>query len=209
MALIFFLTADTYNKNQLTQKVSTAILSSGLIALFYTIWILQHYIHLYRSGYYKMLLAFGFSRHQLYIYQLIQNLLFVIGFLAVMFLATSISGIAKGILPWEVLATTPLTSVVSYFLLLLALGQVAALLSTIRWNHMLLLPVLFYWFFESWLVYLITKHNPDWIHFLPIDSLKQIVGNQVLTINQGLIIAFYMAFVFHLLYHNLQRRNLC
>ncbi|MCU4162389.1 hypothetical protein [Carboxylicivirga caseinilyticus] len=209
MALISFLTADTYDKDQLAIKVSTAMLSSGLIALFYTIWILQHYIHLYRSGYYKMLLAFGLSRHQLYIYQFIQNLIFVNQFLFVMFFASSISAITRGILPWELLASTPLTSVISYFLLLLALGQIAALLSTIRWNHMLLLPVLFYWFFESWVVYLITKHNPDWIHFLPIDSLKQIVGNQILTINQGLIIAFYLAFVFHLLYHNLQRRNLC
>ena len=208
LSLLTLLTSNTNDIYQLAQKASSSMLGSGLIALFYTIWILQHYIHLYISGYYKMLMAFGYNRHQLFTYQLVQTIIYVIIFLIVMLLSTSLTAIFKGIMPWQIIASTSYTSVVLYFLLLLILGQLAALLSSCSKNHMLLLPVLFYWFFENWIQYLLTKQTPDLIHFLPIDSLKQMIGDQVLTISQSTIICTYVALIFHLLYYKLQKQNL-
>jgi len=208
LSLLTLLTSNTNDIYQLAQKASSSMLSSGLIALFYTTWILQHYIHLYRSGYFKMLVAFGYNRHQLFTYQLVQTTIYVIIFLIVMLLATSLTAIFKGIMPWQIITSTSYTSVVLYFLLLLILGQLAALLSSSRKNHMLLIPVLFYWFFESWIQYLLSKQSPDLIHFLPLDSLKQMIGNQVLTISQSIIICLYAGLIIHLLYYSLQKQNL-
>nr|WP_319400579.1 hypothetical protein [uncultured Carboxylicivirga sp.] len=208
MALLTFITSEVNDPNQLAEKAVSKILNSSLIALFYLVWLLQHYVHLYRSGYYKMLLAFGFNRHRLFVYQLIQTLVYTFIFLSVMWFATCISGIFMGIMPWLVISSTSFTSVISYFLYLMVLGQIAALLASTRKNHMLILPVLFYWFFESWVNYLITKQNADLFHFLPLDCLKQIIGNEILTITQSLIICGYTALLFHLLYFKLQKRNL-
>lgn len=192
---------------ELAQQVSTRILSSSIAGLFFMVWLLQHYVHLFRCGYYSMLLSFGISRHQLYSYLFLQIGLYSLLFSLINFTACSFSGLFFNIWPWQLLMASDYNLLISMQLMLFGLGTFAALLATIPWNHLLVLPLLFYWLLESWIVGLLRKNHEQLINYFPLKSLLNLVGNEILNTQQVLICTAYISIASIALYRIIKLKS--
>lgn len=199
---------DTLEGEDLARQVSTRILSSSIIGLFFMIWLLQHYVHLFRCGYYSMLVGFGINRHQLYSYLVLQIALYSLLFSTINFVACSLSGLFFNVWPWHLLMASDYNLLISMQLMLFALGTFAALLSSIPWNHLLVLPLLFYWLLESWLIGLLRKEHEELINNFPLKSIINLVGSEILSLQQMLISTLYIGIASVALYRIMKLKAL-
>ncbi|MCU4174070.1 hypothetical protein [Carboxylicivirga sp. N1Y90] len=199
---------DMLEGKDLARQVSTQMLSSSIVGLFFMIWLLQHYVHLFRCGYYSMLLSFGINRHQLFCYLILQITLYSLLFSMISFTACSVSGLFFTVWPWQLFMASDYNLIISMQLMLFGLGTFAALLSTIRWNHLLVLPLLFYWLLERWMLSLLRKEHEQLINYFPLKSFTNLVGSEILDLQQMLISTLYICIASVVLYRIIKLKAL-
>ena len=205
LALLFLASIDYwYGAGQkqlegaaLAEFISIQASQSTLPALFFIFWILQRSIHLINSGYYKMLLLAGWPRHKVFFYSIMQ----------VVFICYAVLGLFKGTNPFQLLFNTDYNALISQFLYLAATGLIALALAFLRPNAVMALPVLVYWLLEGWLAgFIHRKLESDAVQFLPLQSIKEIISENLLNTQQTLLIAVYTLAIVLLLHFSIQKR---
>jgi len=208
LALLYFTAGhgDYGDSPEAIRYAVNQLLSSTLIGLLFMLWMLQHQTHQWLCGYYQMLISFSMSRHQLYLYNIFQIIIYTFIFAIIEFAAITLAGVFYHIWPWEIFLATDANTLLSQLLMLWSLGLVAALISTLKSNYYLALPLLFYWLLESWGVKLIEKHYDISVP-LPLNSLQSIINNQVLSISQLVSITIFFLIFCILFNHLITKKN--
>ncbi len=215
LALLFLAFIDYWfgtDNKQLDDKALAGFISiqasqSTLPALFFIFWVLQRSIHLLNSGYYKMLLLAGWPRHKVFFYSIMQVCVYSLVFMLLNFICYSLLGFFYGINPFLLIFNTDYNALISQFLYLLATGFIALALAFLRPNAVMALPVLVYWLLEGWLSNFIhRKLESDAGHFLPLQSVKEIISENLLNTQQTVLIAAYTLIVLLLLHFSIQKR---
>ena len=187
--------------------VSIQASQSTLPALFFIFWVLQRSIHLLNSGYYKMLLLAGWPRHKVFFYSILQVVIYAISFMILNFVCYAVLGLFNGTNPFQLLFYTDYNAMVSQFLYLSATGFIALALAFLRPNAVMALPVLVYWLLEGWLANFIhRKLESNTGQFLPLQTVKEIISENLLNTQQTLLIGFYTLVVLLLLHFSIQKR---
>ncbi len=165
---------------------------SGITALFFLFWMLQYSIHLQNSGYYKMLLLFGWQRRQLFLYTIFQIGLYAFLLILLNFVAFSLLSVFYGIHPLQLLVNSDINSLLSQYFYLLIIGLLAVVLSFLKANYVLILPVFIYWILEGWLNSLLKKKfEMNFGDFLPLQATRQIISENLLNPSQIVLIGLY------------------
>ncbi|MCG6190161.1 hypothetical protein [Maribellus maritimus] len=88
-----------------------------------------------------------------------------------------------------------------------ATGFVALTLAFLRPNPVMALPVLAYWLLEGWLVdFIHRKLESNAGSFFPLQSIKEIISDNLLQAQQTILITIYMLIVLLLLHLSIQKR---
>ena len=191
----------------LAEFISIRASQSTLPALFFIFWVLQRSIHLLNTGYYKMLLWAGWPRHKIFFYNIMQIALYAFSFMLLNFICYAILSFFKGTNPFQLLVNTDYNALISQFLYLVATGFIALALAFLRPTPVMALPVLVYWLLEGWLTNFIhRKLESDAAQFLPLQAIKQIISENLLTTQQTLLIAAYSLTVLLLLHFSIQKQ---
>lgn len=191
----------------LAEFISIQASQSTLPALFFIFWVLQRCIHLINSEYYKMLLTAGWPRHKIFFYSIMQICLYALSFMLLNFFCYATLSFFRGTNPFQLLFNTDYNALISQFLYLLATGFIALTLAFMRPNPVMALPVLVYWLLEGWLANFIhRKLETDAGQFLPLQAIKQIISENLLSNQQTLLISFYAVIAILLLHFSIQKR---
>ena len=176
----------------LAQHICTKSMMASLPGLFFSLWIIQYVSHLNNTGYYRSLLIFGLSRNALFVYNQVQILLYLLGFLSINFLGASMAGFIFGAMPWQLISQLDFNSLLAQILFLFGIGNLASLISFKKPSHLIVLVFLFYWFLESWFAgYAGRQWGIEEFLFLPFSTFKLIIGGSVLTITQLIAIGIF------------------
>lgn len=187
--------------------ISIQASQSTLPALFFIFWVLQRSIHFINSGYYKMLLIAGWPRHNVFFYSIMQICLYALSFMLLNFICYALLSFFRGTNPVQLLFNTDYNALISQFIYLVATGFIALALAFLRPNPVMALPVLVYWLLEGWLANFIhRKLENDAGQFLPLQSVKAIISENLLNTQQTLLITVYMLIVLMLLHFSIQKR---
>lgn len=192
----------------LAQSVVNHTFESTFTGLIFMLWILQSRVQLLNSGFYKMLLATGWSRNRLTGFLLVEITGLLILLLTLNFLVTSFMGLFWGIFPWQLIMGTDWNSLLSHFQYLWIIGILAGLIAFVRSSQALLIGVFVYWTLEGALVSFIKrKLEFDAIEWLPLNALEKIVGQELLTPVSLIIISMYSALLIYGIYYQVGKRN--
>jgi len=187
--------------------ISIQASQSALPALFFIFWVLQRSIHLINSGYYKMLLTAGWPRHKVFLYSIVQVILYALSFMILNFICYAIFSFFRGTNPFQLLFNTDYNALISQFLYLLATGFIALALAFLRPTPVMALPVLIYWLLEGWLTNFIhRKLESDAAQSLPLQAIKQIISENLLNTQQIVLIVIYVLITLLLLHFSIQKR---
>lgn len=191
----------------LAEFVSIRASQSTLPALFFIFWVLQRSIHLLNSGYYKMLLLAGWPRHKVFFYSILQTVIYALSFMMLNFICYAVLGFFNGTNPFQLLFYTDYNALMSQFLYLSATGFIALALAFLWPNAVIALPVLVYWLLEGWLASFIhRKLESNAGQFLPLQSIKEIISENLLNTQQTLLICIYTLITLLLLHFSIQKR---
>jgi len=193
--------------NELAAYLSGKAFQSASVALFFIFWMLQMHIQHTLTGFYKMLLVFGWSREKLFLYQLFQDCLYAAAFMALNFLCYVVWGLFYTVYPWNLIFQTDINALLSQFMYLLMVGAFAILIGSIRTSYVMILPVFIYWLLEGWFgSYLKHQLESSIGDFFPLKAMNLLVADNVLGIIQLGIIAFYSLIILLLLYLSIQKK---
>lgn len=215
-ALFFFISLlqlwsgsnDQLVGKQLAQYIGNRAMTSTLTGLFFTLFIIQRVSHLNNTGYYRGLLVFGMSRFNLFLYGQVQIFFYLLLFLFTNFAAASAAGIFFGIWPWQLMLHLNHNSLLVLGLFLFALGNLGLLISFYKPGNIMVLPFLFYWLIESWLVgYANKKLNTELFDYAPLSSFKLIIGDALLNTSALIIISIYMCCTLYLLQQTILKKS--
>lgn len=193
--------------NDLAVYLSGKAFQSSSLALFFIFWMLQMHIQHTLTGFYKMLLVFGWSRGKLFLYQLFQDCMYAAAFMILNFLCYSVWGIFYSVYPWNLVFQADLNSLVSQFLYLLLVGAFAMLIGSVRTSYVMVLPVFIYWLLEGWFgSYLKNQLESSIGDFLPLKAMSLLVADNLLGFAQLGVIAFYCLTILLLLHLSIQKK---
>lgn len=193
--------------NELAVFLSGRAFQSSSLALFFIFWMLQMHIQHTLTGFYKMLLVFGWSREKLFLYQLFQDCLFAAAFMILNFLCYSAWGIFYSVCPWNLIIQADFNALVSQFLYLLLVGAFAMLIGSIRTSYVMVLPVFIYWLLEGWFgSYLKHQLESSIGDFFPLKAMSLLVADNLLGFAQLGSIAFYSLTILLLLHLCIQKK---
>lgn len=195
------------NGAALAEFVSIRASQSTLPALFFLFWVLQRTVHLINTGYYKMLLVNGWPRHQLFLYSMLQVILYALSFMLLNFICYAVLSFFYGTNPLQLLLNTDYNALISQFLYLDATGFIALTIAFWRPSPVMALPVLVYWLLEGWVVHIIhRKLESDAGNFLPLQAIKQTISENLLSTPQIAMIAAYSLLFLLILHFSIQKR---
>lgn len=193
--------------NDLAAYLSGKAFQSASLALFFIFWMLQLQIQHTLTGFYEMLLVFGWSREKLFLYQLLQDCLYVAAFMALNFLCYAVWGIFYAVFPWNLIFQTDINALLSQFLYLLLVGAFAMLIGSVRTSYVMVLPVFIYWLLEGWFGnYLKHQLESSVGDFLPLKAMSLLVADNLLGFAQLGAIAFYSIAILFLLHLSIQKK---
>lgn len=192
---------DHLTGSELANYASNQTLNSSLTGFFFVLWMVQHFVHLIQSGFYRSLLMFGASRNGLFLYGQVQVVIYILAFILIAFIANVVAGIFFGVMPWQLIMATDYNSLIAQMLFLFAIGNLSAVLAYLKPGHLILLPLLFYWLLEGWIVsQSVKKWDLEFMAFLPLNSFKSIIGEALMELPQLLAVGVYIAVVTGLLH---------
>jgi len=198
-----------FRADELAAYASNQTMNSSLTGFFFVLWMVQHFVHLIQSGFYKSLLVFGASRTSLFLYGQFQIALYILAFVLISFLGNVIAGLFFGVMPWQLLLSSDYNSLFAQILFLFAIGNIAALLAYLKPGHLVLLPLLFYWLLEGWIVsQCVNNWDLKAMEFLPLHSFRTIIGESLMEWPQLLATGVYITIVLGLLQYKTQKRAL-
>lgn len=187
--------------------VSTRATQSITLALFFLIWMLQFSIHLQGSGFNKMLLLFGWPRKQLFIYNIFQIGLYAALLMLLNYLCFALLSFFYGTNPFQLILNSEINSLLSQFFYLFAVGLFAVVVGYVWPNYILVLPIFIYWIFESWVNNLLVKrYEMNFGDYFPLQSLQQIISENLLSLSQILTIGIYVSLLFLFLYLSILKK---
>ena len=109
--------------------------------------------------------------------------------------------------PFQLLFHTDYNALISQFLYLAATGFAALTVAFLRPNPVMVLPVLVYWIFEGWMAdFIYQKLESNAGYFFPLQSLKEIISDNILHSQQTVLIVIYTLVVLLLLHFSIQKR---
>lgn len=187
--------------------VSTRATQSTILALFFLFWMLQFSIHLQVSGFNKMLLLFGWSRKQLFKYSIFQIGLYAALIMLINYLCFALLSFFYGTNPFQLILNSEINSLLSQFLYLFAIGLFALVVGYVWPNYILVLPIFIYWIFENWVNNLLVKrYEMNFGDYFPLQSLQQIISENLLSLSQILTIGIYVSLLFLFLYLSILKK---
>lgn len=193
---------------QLAKYIAGNASQSSMLGLFFLFWMLQLSIHLSNSGFYKMLLVLGWSRSKLYLYALLQLIFYIGIYLLLNFLVYAMLGLFYGINPFQLVANSSLCALINQFLFLGLLGLLGLIIGFFRPNQVMVLPVLIYWMFEGWLSsFLLKKMAFEGGEYFPLQAIKLLIGENLLTVPRQIVIAVYAVAGIFLFHRIIQKQN--
>lgn len=193
--------------NELAVYLSGKAFQSASVALFFIFWMLQMHIQHTLTGFYKMLLVFGWSREKLFLYQLFQDGLSAAAFMALNFLCYAVWGLFYSVYPWSLIFQADFNALLSQFLYLVLIGSFAMLIGSIRTSYVMVLPVFIYWLLEGWFgSYLKHQMESSIGDFFPLKAMSLLVADNVLGFIQLGIIALYSLAILLLLHLSIQKK---
>ncbi len=210
--LAFFACWSGADKKQLEGVALASFLAiratqSGTIALFFLFWMLQFSIQLQNSGFYKMLLLFGWQRKQLFLYTIFQIAIYAFLLMLLNFVAFSLLSLFYNTNPLQLLVNSNINALLSQYFHLLIIGLLAVVLSFLKANYVLILPVFIYWILEGWLNSLLNKKfELDFSGFFPLQASRQIISENLLSPMQIAIIGFYTLVFILILHFSIQKK---
>lgn len=193
---------------QLAQHIATRATQTTMLGLFFIFWMLQLSIHLNASGFYKMLLNFGWSRTKIFQYALVQLAFYAAVYMLLNFFVYAILGLFYGTNPFLLLANTSICTLINQYLFLCMMGILGLIIGFFRPNHVTILPVLIYWLFEGWFShFLLKKLEFEGGQFFPLQAVKRLIGENLLSSVQQMVIAAYAVVFIFLFNRIIQQRN--
>ncbi len=200
---------DHFRGDELAAYASNQTMNSSLTGFLFVLWMVQHFVYLIQSGFYKSILAFGASRSSLFSYGQFQVGIYLLAFAWINFLVNSIAGLFFGVMPWQLLLSSDYNSLVAQLLFLFAVGNIAALLAYLKPGHLVLLPLLFYWLLEGWIVsQSVNNWDLEVMEFLPLHSFRAIINDSLMEWPQLLSVAVYITVILGLLHNRILKRAL-
>jgi len=193
--------------NELAAYLSGRAFQSASLALFFIFWMLQMHIQHTLTGFYKMLLVFGWSRQKLFLYQLFQDCLYAAAFMALNFLIYAVWGIFYSVYPWNLIFQTDINALLSQFMYLLLVGAFAMLIGSVRTSYVMVLPVFIYWLLEGWFGSYLNRQLESSIgDFFPLKAMSLLVADNLLGFSQLGTIACYSLAILFLLHLSIQKK---
>lgn len=180
---------------------------SGIIALFFLFWILQFSIHLQNSGFYKMLLLFGWQREKLFVFTIFQVAFNALLLMLLNYVSYSLLSLFYGTNPFQLLINSDVNALLAQYFYLILIGVFAMTLGSLKASYVMILPVFVYWTLEGWLSSILKKKLELEIgDFLPLQAIRQIVSESLLSPIQSLFIGFYVILFLFILHFSIQRK---
>jgi hypothetical protein len=214
MSLLAFLNywigVDTkqLENTQLARFLATNASQSTLVGLFFILWTTQIAVHLNVSGFYKMLLTFGWTRQKLFLYALWQLLFYSFIYMFFNYCVYSFVGLFFRINPFLLLVNTSVCALINQFLFFYVMGLLGLILGFYRSSNVMILPVLIYWMFEGWGSHFLHKRLEfEGVQFFPLKSLKLLVGENILGATQLTVVAVYSVLYIFLFSQIVEKRN--
>ncbi|MBR8536957.1 hypothetical protein KDU71_15395 [Carboxylicivirga sediminis] len=199
---------DHLSDSTLAQHIGKRAMTSTLTGLFFTLFIIQMVSHLTNSGYYRSLLSFGLSRPKLFLHCQFQITFYLLLILFINYIAASIAGIFFDIRPWQLVLHLNFNSFTAHCLFLFALGNIGLLIGFFRPGNIMVLPFLFYWLIESWLVGYANKGmDTTLFSYTPLAGLKLIIGDTILSTTSLIIISFYVCSTLLILHQSILKKS--
>jgi len=193
--------------NELAAYLSGKAFQSASLALFFIFWMLQMHIQHTLTGFYKMLLVFGWSREKLFLYQLFQDCIYAAAFMLLNFFCYAVWGIFYAVYPWNLIFQTDINALLSQFMYLLLVGAFAMLIGSIRTSYVMVLPVFIYWLLEGWFGNYLNRQLESSIgNFFPLKAMSLLVGDSLLGLIQLTTIACYSLIIIFLLHLSIQKK---
>jgi len=187
--------------------VSGRAFQSGIMALFFIFWMLQTAVHLNTSGFYKMLLVFGWSRNKLFIYSIFQVIVYAGLFILIDFLCYAVLSFFYNITPLELIMNTDFNAMFAQYFYLFMVGSLGMAIAFLRPGYVMLLPVFIYWLIEGWAgSYLQKKMESSVGEYFPLNAMNKLVAENLLGATQIGIIALYALAVFIVLSSTIQKK---
>jgi len=187
--------------------VSGRAFQSGIMALFFIFWMLQTAVHLNISGFYKMLLVFGWSRNKLFIYSIFQVIVYAGLFILIDFLCYAVLSFFYNITPLELIMNTDFNAMFAQYFYLFMVGLLGVAIAFLRPGYVMLLPVFIYWLIEGWVgSYLQKKMESSVGDYFPLNAMNQLVAENLLGVTQIGMIALYALAVFIVLSSTIQKK---
>lgn len=187
--------------------VSSKATQSTILALFFLFWMLQFSIHLQNSGFYKMLIIFGWSRKKLFIYNIFQIGLYALLLMLLNYLCFAVLSFFYGTNPVQLIFNSEINGLLSQYFYLFAIGLFAVFVGYVWPNYILILPVFIYWLFEGWINNLLVKRfELDFGKYFPLQSTQQIISETILNYSQILTIGIYASLLFVFLNLSIQKK---
>ncbi|MCL3780369.1 hypothetical protein EMN47_08175 [Prolixibacteraceae bacterium JC049] len=192
----------------LAENVVTRTLESTFTGLIFMLWILQSRVQLINSGYYRMLLASGWTRNRLTSFLLLDITGLLVLLLVLNFLMSVLVGFFWGVYPWHIIMATDWNSLLAHFQYLWIVGLLAGLIAFFRSAQALLIAVFVYWMLEGTIVNFIKKKLEfDAIEWMPVNTLQKIVGQEILTPLPLIMISIYSGLLIYGVYYMVQKRS--
>lgn len=193
--------------SELSAFVSIRALQSSLLNLFFIFWMLQSTIHLINSGFYKMLLTFGWLRDKLFLFSIFQLCFYSALFMLLNFFCYSIFSFFYRSNPVDLILNTNLNALIAQYLCLFAIGSIGTAIAFLRPIYVMILPVFVYWLFESWMdSYIQRKFESSIGNYFPLQSIKQLIGENLMESGQIVAIAVYAMTLLVILHFTIQKK---
>ncbi len=187
--------------------VSTRATQSIILALFFLFWMLQFSIHLQNTGFYKMLLLFGWQRKKLFIYSIFQIGLYAVLLMLLNYLCFALLSFFYGTNPFQLIINSEINSLLSQYFYLFAVGLFAVVVGSVWPNYILVLPIFIYWIFEGWINnFLVKRFEVSFGSYFPLQSVQQIISENLLSPSQILTIGIYVSLLFMFLHLSIQKK---
>lgn len=193
--------------SSLAAFVSMRGMQSTTLALFFLFWMLQFSIHLQNTGFYKMLLLFGWQRNKLFVYSIFQIVFYAAFLMLLNFLCFSILSFFYGTNPIQLILNSEISGLFSQYFYLFAIGLFGVFVGSVWPNYILILPFFIYWLFEGWLNnFLVKRFEVSFGNYFPLQSIQQIISENLLSFSQILTIGIYVSLLFMFLHLSIQKK---
>ncbi len=187
--------------------VSVRGMQSTTLALFFLFWMLQFTIHLQNTGFYKMLLLFGWQRNKIFVYNLFQIGIYAVLLMLLNYLCFALFSFFYGTNPFQLIFNSDINGLLSQYFYLFAIGLFGVVVGSVWSNYILILPFFIYWLFEGWLNSLLNKRFELSLgEKFPLQSIHQIISENLLNFSQILTIGIYVSLFFMLLHLSIQKK---